>query len=72
MARRALAALSPAERQLLSLAYFHGWTAREIAESDGIPLGTVKTRLRTALIKLRKIEAEHARAAARISDGALE
>jgi DNA-directed RNA polymerase specialized sigma24 family protein len=29
-------------------------TAREIAESDGIPLGTVKTRLRSALIKIRK------------------
>jgi DNA-directed RNA polymerase specialized sigma24 family protein len=29
-------------------------TAREIAEDDGIPLGTVKTRLRTALIKVRK------------------
>src|SRR6266567_2814970 len=39
-ARRALAGLSPSERQLLSLAYFHGWTAREIAETDGIPLAT--------------------------------
>ena len=53
-ARRAMATLSPAERKLLSLAYFHGWTAREIALADGIPLGTVKTRLRTALIRLRK------------------
>jgi len=52
-ARRALAELAPAERQLLSQAYFYGWTAREIAEANGIPLGTVKTRLRTALIKLR-------------------
>jgi RNA polymerase sigma-70 factor (ECF subfamily) len=52
-ARRALAGLSPAERRLLSQAYFYGWTAREIAEAEGIPLGTVKTRLRTALIKLR-------------------
>jgi RNA polymerase sigma-70 factor, ECF subfamily len=52
-ARRAMACLSVAERQLLSQAYFYGWTAREIAEADGIPLGTVKTRLRSALIKLR-------------------
>ncbi len=52
-AARAMACLSVAERQLLSQAYFYGWTAREIAESQGIPLGTVKTRLRTALIKLR-------------------
>lgn len=52
--RRVLAELSAAERRLLHLSYFRGWTAREIAESDGIPLGTVKTRLRTALIKLRR------------------
>ena len=69
-ARRALAGLSPIERQLLSQAYFSGWTAREIAEADGIPLGTVKTRLRAALIKLRRAEAEHARATARAGEGA--
>jgi len=68
-ARRALAGLSPAERHLLSQAYFYGWTAREIAEADGIPLGTVKTRLRTALIKLRRAGAEEARAAARAMEG---
>ena len=51
---RALATLSDAERRLLARAYFRGMTAREIAESDGIPLGTVKTRLRAALIKVRK------------------
>jgi len=53
-ALRALASLSDAERRLLARAYFGGLTAREIAEDDGIPLGTVKTRLRTALIKVRK------------------
>jgi RNA polymerase sigma-70 factor (ECF subfamily) len=51
---RALACLSDAEQRLLARAYFGGMTAREIAEADGIPLGTVKTRLRTALIKLRR------------------
>lgn len=53
-AMRALAALSGTERRLLVRAYFRGLTAREIAEADGIPLGTVKTRLRAALIKVRK------------------
>ena len=54
VALRALASLSDAERRLLARAYFGGLTAREIAEADGIPLGTVKTRLRTALIKVRR------------------
>jgi RNA polymerase sigma-70 factor (ECF subfamily) len=53
-ALRALGSLSDAERRLLARAYFRGLTAREIAEADGIPLGTVKTRLRAALIKVRK------------------
>jgi RNA polymerase sigma-70 factor (ECF subfamily) len=70
-ARRALAGLSLAERHLLSQAYFYGWTAREIAETDGIPLGTVKTRLRAALTKLRNAQAEEARAAA-MAEGRVE
>jgi RNA polymerase sigma-70 factor (ECF subfamily) len=53
-ALRALDVLSDAERRLLARAYFRGLTAREISEADGIPLGTVKTRLRTALIKIRR------------------
>jgi RNA polymerase sigma-70 factor (ECF subfamily) len=71
-ARRALAGLSPAERDLLSQAYFYGWTAREISEKEGIPLGTVKTRLRTALIKLRTAREEEARASVRIAEGGAE
>jgi len=70
LARRAMMVLSATERDLLSRAYFYGWTAREISEADGIPLGTVKTRLRTALIKLRTAnEREAVRAAA---EGVLE
>ena len=61
VAIRALATLSDAERRLLARAYFGGFTAREIAEADGIPLGTVKTRLRTALIKVRKANVEKER-----------
>ena len=53
-ALRALSCLSEAERRLLGRAYFRGLTAREIADADGIPLGTVKTRLRAALIKVRR------------------
>ena len=51
---RALSSLTEAERRLVARAYFRGMTAREIAETDGIPLGTVKTRLRSAMIKVRK------------------
>ena len=61
-ALRALAVLSQAERALLARTYFGGLTAREIAEADGIPLGTVKTRLRTALIKLRRANQDKERA----------
>jgi RNA polymerase sigma-70 factor (ECF subfamily) len=53
-ALRALATLTEAERRLLSRAYFRGMTAREISEADGVPLGTVKTRLRTSMIKVRR------------------
>ena len=71
-ARRAMAGLSEPERRLLLQAYLHGWTAREIAEAGGLPLGTVKTRLRTLLIKLRAAGAEQARAAAALGDGGAE
>ncbi len=53
-ALRAIESLNDAERRLVARAYFRGLTAREIAEADGIPLGTVKTRLRAAMIKVRK------------------
>ena len=51
--RRAMAALPPEQRQVLELAYFYGLTHREIGEKLGLPLGTVKTRLRLAMQKLR-------------------
>ena len=51
---RALSSLTPAERRLVARAYIRGMTVHEIAETDGIPLGTVKTRLRSAMIKVRK------------------
>lgn len=49
----ALANLPKEQRMLIDLAFFHGLTHNEIAESTGIPLGTVKTRIRTAMQVLR-------------------
>ena len=62
LAVRALGTLTDAERRLLARAYFRGLTAREISDADGVPLGTVKTRLRSALIKVRKASEEKERA----------
>lgn len=46
--------LPQAQRRALVLATYFGRTAREIAELDGTPVGTVKTRIRDGLVKLRK------------------
>jgi RNA polymerase sigma-70 factor (ECF subfamily) len=53
-ARRAMGALTPQQRAALELAYFGGKTSSEVAELEGIPVGTAKTRIRTALIRLRE------------------
>lgn len=59
-ARRAMQSLSPGQRAALELAYFGGKTSAEVAELEGIPLGTAKTRIRTALMRLREaLEVEH-------------
>ncbi len=49
----ALDRLKDGEREVLELAYFSDLSQSEIAERTRMPLGTVKTRMRTALIKLR-------------------
>jgi RNA polymerase sigma factor (sigma-70 family) len=51
--RTALERLPEEQRRALLMATFYGRTAREISELEGVPLGTVKTRIRTAMIKLR-------------------
>ncbi len=53
LVREALERLSPTDRQILETAYYEGLSQSEIAERDGIPLGTVKSRSRQALKKLR-------------------
>ena len=51
---RALEALPPDQRVLIEHAYFSGLTQSELAERFGLPLGTVKTRVRTGMMALRR------------------
>jgi RNA polymerase sigma-70 factor (ECF subfamily) len=53
--RRALAQIPVDQRQALFLGYFEGLTQSEIAARLGAPLGTVKTRMRTGMTKLREL-----------------
>ena len=52
--RAALVALSQDQRRTVEMVYFHGMTMTEAAERLGIPVGTVKSRLRLALGRLRQ------------------
>jgi RNA polymerase sigma-70 factor (ECF subfamily) len=55
LVRSAIAALSPEQREVIELAYYSGLSHSEIAAKLGQPLGTVKTRTRLAMIKLREM-----------------
>lgn len=52
--QRALAALTPIRRRLVSLAFLQGLSHQEIVEETGLPLGTVKSHIRRALTMLRE------------------
>jgi RNA polymerase sigma-70 factor (ECF subfamily) len=52
--RQALQALPEAQRRTIELAYFGGYTHVELAELMGVPLGTVKGRMRIGLQKMRR------------------
>ena len=60
-ARRAMQQLSGEQRAALELAYFGGKTSAEVAELEGIPVGTAKTRIRSALLRLREAMSEEVR-----------
>jgi RNA polymerase sigma-70 factor, ECF subfamily len=53
--RRALGDIPTEQRRCLELAYFEGMTQREIADRDGMPVGTIKTRIRLGLEKLERV-----------------
>jgi RNA polymerase sigma-70 factor (ECF subfamily) len=53
--RSALERLPDEQRALVTLAYYEGLTHSEIAALTGVPLGTIKTRLRAAMTTLRGV-----------------
>jgi RNA polymerase sigma-70 factor (ECF subfamily) len=53
--RKHLTLLKNDQRQIIDLAYFEGLTQDQISKQLAIPLGTVKTKMRTAILELRKL-----------------
>jgi RNA polymerase sigma-70 factor (ECF subfamily) len=57
--RAALDQLRSSHRELLEMAFFSGLTHAELSERLGLPLGTVKTRIRSAVLRMRDLLQEH-------------
>lgn len=53
--KEALRKLPEEQREIIELLYFEGFTHSEVAEGMGIPLGTVKSRARLAMVKLKRL-----------------
>ena len=53
--KKVLYKLKDEQRMLIDLSYYQGFTHEQIAKALNIPLGTVKTRIRSALIQLRTL-----------------
>jgi len=59
LVKKALQKIPESQSQVIKIAYYRGMTQSEISDQLGIPLGTVKTRTRQGMIKLKRILAEH-------------
>lgn len=59
LVQEAMASLSAEQRQAIALAYYWGLSQSEIADRLRLPLGTVKTRMRLRMIRLREVLAPH-------------
>jgi RNA polymerase sigma-70 factor (ECF subfamily) len=51
----AIRQMPPLQRRAVVLAAIGGWTAKEVSEREGVPLGTAKTRIRSGLLALRDL-----------------